>query len=91
MGLVVRTCIYQTVSNTGHNAHLHIPHMPGEKADIKHTREKDGKVRYPGRPLARRLLQWDPSNPDTLGQESTVLIIEVSSFQGLNMYCDLLS
>ena len=33
------------------------------------------------------LLQWEPSNPDTLGPESTVLIIEVSSFQGLEMYC----
>ena len=27
----------------------------------------------------------DPSNPDTLGPESTVLIIEVSSFQGLEI------
>ena len=27
-------------------------------------------------------VQWNPSNPDTLGPESTVLIIEVSSFQG---------
>ena len=28
-------------------------------------------------------VQWNPSNPDTLGPESTVLIIKVSSFQGL--------
>jgi hypothetical protein len=28
--------------------------------------------------------------PDTLGPEGTVLIIEVSSFQGLKMYCGLL-
>ena len=32
----------------------------------------------------------DPSSPDTSGPESTVLIIEVSSFQGLKMYCSLL-
>ena len=36
------------------------------------------------------IVQWNPSNPDTLGPESTVLIIEVSSFQGLEMYCGLL-
>ena len=35
-------------------------------------------------------IQWNPSNPDTLGPESTVLIIEMSSFQGLEMYCGLL-
>ena len=35
-------------------------------------------------------VQWNPSNADTLGPESTVLIIEVSSFQGLEMYCGLL-
>ena len=28
----------------------------------------------------------EPSNPDTLGPESTVLIIEVCSFQGLKMH-----
>ena len=31
-------------------------------------------------------VQWNPSNPDTSGPESTVLIIEVSSLQGLEMY-----
>ena len=29
-------------------------------------------------------VQWNPSNPDTLGPESTVLIIEMSSCQGLS-------
>ena len=32
----------------------------------------------------------DPSIPDTLGPEKTVLIFEVSSFQGLEMYYGLL-
>ena len=33
-------------------------------------------------------LQWNPSNPDTLGAESIILIVQVSSFhdQGLEMY-----
>ena len=31
-------------------------------------------------------IQWNPFNLDTLGLESTVLIIEVSSFQGLGIY-----
>ena len=34
----------------------------------------------------RMYIQWNPSNPDTLGPEMTVLIIEMSSFQGLKMY-----
>ena len=29
-----------------------------------------------------KFVQWNPANPDNLGPESTVLIIEVSSFQG---------
>ena len=28
-------------------------------------------------------IQWNPSNPDTIGPEESVLIREVSSFQGL--------
>ena len=35
-------------------------------------------------------IQWNPSNPDTSGPKSTVLIIEVSSLQGLEMYYGLL-
>ena len=35
-------------------------------------------------------IQWNPSNTDTLGPEGSVLIIEVSSFQGLEMYYGLL-
>ena len=34
----------------------------------------------------RTYVQWNPSNPDTMEPEMTVLIIEVPSFQGLKMY-----
>ena len=50
-----------------------------------------GPVQWtPSNPDTLGPVQWNPSNPDTLGPESTVLIIEVSSFQGLEMYCGLL-
>ena len=31
-------------------------------------------------------IQWNPSNPDTIGPEESVLIREVSLFQGLNKH-----
>ena len=38
------------------------------------------------RTCSQRDMQWDPSIPDTMGPEWTVLILEVSLLQGLKMY-----
>ena len=36
-------------------------------------------------PNDTRMIQWNSSIPNTLGPESTVLISEMSSFQGLKL------
>ena len=83
--LVLYECMYVCISA---NKHMYACMFLSSTVETHCTGSQLGtlKILY----CIKNSLQWSPSNPDTLGPESTALSIEVPSFQGLKMYCGLL-
>ena len=89
----INTCLFGI--NDNYQVHVHMYMYQWRWLSILMIRTTPSEMRIPLHFAAPNLLlyqyfiQWNLSNPDTLGKEESVLISEVSWFQGLKLYTNM--